>query len=126
MSGIDTVIDGLDRISLAAQLRDKVFYALEASKPRCGACQHWLKSRECPAETNVNGISRGPDAGGRPCHKFQVTSGSIALAQKRIGEAVEFATVHRLPLPSSLAARDFTQTQAATVRAERREKNGND
>ena len=27
---------------------------------RCGDCNHWMKSRTCPRERNVGGMSRGP------------------------------------------------------------------
>jgi hypothetical protein len=36
----------------------------------CGDCSHWMKSRDCPREHNVNGYSRGPSMGERKCPKF--------------------------------------------------------
>lgn len=42
-----------------------------APKHRCGDCHKWMKSRECPRERNVNGMSRGPSGGDMPCDKFQ-------------------------------------------------------
>jgi hypothetical protein len=44
-----------------------------AARPTCGGCQHWMKSRECPREHNVNGMSRGPSMSGTPCDKFMAT-----------------------------------------------------
>lgn len=37
---------------------------------RCGDCDNWMKSRQCPREHNVNGRSRGPSAGDFICQKF--------------------------------------------------------
>jgi hypothetical protein len=37
---------------------------------RCGDCDKWMKSRECPAEKNVNGFSRGPSCNGFICKAF--------------------------------------------------------
>jgi hypothetical protein len=39
--------------------------------PRCGHCVHWMKSRECPRETNVKGWNRGPSCDALPCDKFE-------------------------------------------------------
>ena len=100
MSEIEAVIDGLNRISLLAQLRDKVVEARVAAKPRCGNCHWWMKSRDCPREHNVKGMTRGPDAGGLPCSKHQWTDSSLALFRQRYAEAVAFAEQHDLPVPS--------------------------
>lgn len=91
MSQIETIIDGMQRISLSAQLRDKVAIANDASRKRCGSCYYWMKSRECPAERHVNGRSIGPSCEGRPCQKFKVTESAVALQYRRQREANEFA-----------------------------------
>lgn len=44
---------------------------------RCGDCYFWMKSRDCPRERNVNGMSHGPSAGGLPCSKMHETSASL-------------------------------------------------
>ncbi|CDX26739.1 hypothetical protein MPL3356_60527 [Mesorhizobium plurifarium] len=36
----------------------------------CGACDKWMKSRECPKERNVNGYSRGPSMKDFKCNQF--------------------------------------------------------
>lgn len=36
----------------------------------CGNCAHWMRSRSCPRETNVNGWNRGPSMNASPCEKF--------------------------------------------------------
>ena len=44
---------------------------------RCGDCYFWMKSRECPREHNVNGMSRGPSCEGLACSKMQMTTDAI-------------------------------------------------
>ena len=104
LTNIDRAIDGLQRISLMAQLRDKVSIALAAGKPRCGNCYYWMKSRDCPHEHNVGGMSRGPSADALTCSKFKITQRAVDLRAKRIREAVEFANRYGLPIPTFLAA----------------------
>ena len=41
-----------------------------APKRRCGDCHKWMKSRECPRENNVKGISRGPSCNDFTCYQF--------------------------------------------------------
>jgi hypothetical protein len=43
------------------------------AQPRCGECTHWMKSKECPREVNVNGWNRGPNVNGTPCDSFNPT-----------------------------------------------------
>ena len=42
-----------------------------APKHRCGDCNKWMKSSECPREHNVRGISRGPSWGEPTCDQFE-------------------------------------------------------
>lgn len=37
---------------------------------RCGDCNKWMKSRECPREKNVNGRNRGPSCNDFKCSQF--------------------------------------------------------
>jgi len=106
MSEIDAIISGLNRFSLVAQLRDKVSDAFDAQRDRCGDCGFWMKSRSCPREHNVNGMSRGPDAGAIVCPKFQIEQRAINRRARLIREAVDFAQMHDLPLPSFPAAKE--------------------
>lgn len=98
----DKAISALDKISQIGQLRDLVFYALDAAKPRCGNCYFWMKSRDCPREHNVKGISRGPSSGENPCPKYRITHQASGLIRKRTDEAVVFAKQHGLPIPAAL------------------------
>lgn len=43
----------------------------------CGDCDRWMKSSECPAEKNVNGMSRGPSSGARICPSFTIADSAI-------------------------------------------------
>lgn len=36
----------------------------------CGDCDLWMKSRQCPREHNVAGMSRGPSCGAPRCERF--------------------------------------------------------
>lgn len=105
MSEIDNVISGLDRISLLAQLKDKVNYAIEAGELRCGACNHWMKSRVCPREKNIGGMTRGPSSGSLACDQFSRSMSSIATQGRRVCEAIEFAEAHHLPIPTHLQSK---------------------
>lgn len=100
MSQIERVIDGMQRMSLLAQLRDKVAYAHRA--PQCGDCHWWMKSRDCPREKNVGGMTRGPSAGGTPCNKYQETEASKQITKDRVTDAVDFARKYGLPVPTHL------------------------
>jgi hypothetical protein len=107
MSEIDNIIGGFQRLSDAGFLRDLVFYANDAARKRCGSsCYFWMKSKECPAEKNVGGMSRGPSCDGTPCQKFQVTTSSVSTAEKKRSEANEFAKSHgfKLPFPEGATA----------------------
>jgi hypothetical protein len=43
---------------------------IRATGANCGDCEKWMKSRECPQERNVHGISRGPSMAGIKCVQF--------------------------------------------------------
>ena len=43
-----------------------------SARPRCGECEHWMKSRECPREHNVGGFSRGPSMADPTCPQFLI------------------------------------------------------
>ncbi len=59
--------------------------ALASCLPKCGECRHWMKSRECPREHNVKGMSRGPWGGAMACDKFLAKKPETAgrLAERR-------------------------------------------
>ena len=48
-----------------------------ASARECGNCDKWMKSRECPREHNVNGMSRGPSCQDPPCGQFISSRGHV-------------------------------------------------
>jgi hypothetical protein len=56
---------------------------------RCGDCDKWMKSRECPRERNENGRQRGPSMNEPKCRQFVEDS---------------FAKRHRAELTEKLAA----------------------
>lgn len=60
--------------------------AVAIAKVRCGDCDHWMKSRRCPREHNVNGRNKGPSCEGSICEQFSEDSSSAGLRAKRKAE----------------------------------------
>lgn len=54
----------------------------ESARPHCGGCYWWMKSRDCPRERNVGGISRGPGSGASPCAKFTASAAHARAIEK--------------------------------------------
>ena len=67
----DKLIDALGKAGHLAYLKRERARIQNDARPKCGNCHFWMKSRECPAEKNVNGQSRGPSCEGFACQKFQ-------------------------------------------------------
>jgi hypothetical protein len=68
--------------------------ALDIAKigTRCGDCDYWMKSRDCPREHNVNGYTRGPSCEGIPCPKFKecrLTTARRAELKEKLAALVE-------------------------------------
>jgi hypothetical protein len=102
---IDQLIDGVGRISLLAQLRDKVVEASQTTQRKCGNCYHWMKSSDCPMERrNPAGRRVGPSMNAPACGKFQLEQWVADLRSKRIADAIAFAEKHDLPVPQGLSA----------------------
>lgn len=71
MNDMDRIAAPLQRLSELAQRRDKERELRRWAAPSCGGCYWWMKSRDCPREHNVNGMTRGPSADALPCAKFK-------------------------------------------------------
>lgn len=71
----DTFLAFSDKVHRADEIR-KLSQRVHAPK-KCGDCDKWMKSRECPKEKNVNGYSRGPSMEGIICEEFVETDWSI-------------------------------------------------
>lgn len=99
MSKIDKIISGFDRLSKITQLKDMVTEARISARLRCGSCHFWMKSRECPRERNVDGMSRGPSCEAPVCGTFLQTTSSLEIAARKKSEANNFAVRYDLPLP---------------------------
>lgn len=56
---------------------------------RCGDCDKWMKSRECPKEHNVKGWSRGPSSEAYICLEFLEKKWATDLRNSRMAELVE-------------------------------------
>lgn len=67
----DKLIDALGKAGHLAYLKRERARIQNDARPKCGNCSSWMTSRECPAEKNVNGQSRGPSCEGIACQQFQ-------------------------------------------------------
>ena len=71
------------RMSRTIKLSYEISMALTSALPRCGECYFWMKSRDCPRERNINGMSRGPSCDDSTCDKFKAKD---ADTEARIAE----------------------------------------
>lgn len=78
---LDNIISGFQRMSEMAQIRDLRREARATIAPRCGNCEHWMKTRVCPREE----FSK-PTCGDPPCSKHQEQESTRALYNKRVAE----------------------------------------
>jgi hypothetical protein len=53
---------------------------------RCGDCDKWMKSRECPKEHNVNGQTTGPSNDEIKCNQFTEALSSTRLRTQLLAE----------------------------------------
>ncbi len=74
MSEVDRIFAAFDALSKLSQEAQRMRDLRHATRRRCGSCCHWMKSRSCPQEHNVNGQSRGPSCEGIPCGQFTPTA----------------------------------------------------
>lgn len=95
----DAFEQAAQRISNQAQLRDLVAIVNNFTRRECGHCEHWMKSKQCPKEVNVNGWNKGPSMSEPPCAKYEVKQYVQREAAERQATANTFATTHNLPLP---------------------------
>lgn len=66
--------------------RDELDVLRNLSRRECGNCDKWMKSRECPREHNVKGMSRGPSCKGLACGSFVGRAGFREAADKLAAE----------------------------------------
>ncbi|KPB83847.1 hypothetical protein BTW15_01440 [Pseudomonas syringae pv. tomato] len=72
----DKFFDALGKAAHLAYLKRERVRINSEARPKCGNCSFWMKSRQCPAEKNVNGQSRGPSCEGFACQKFEMSGNS--------------------------------------------------
>lgn len=71
-SGLE-IWDWADRFSNALHRHEeerRLSAAIRDVGRGCGDCEHWMKSRECPRESNANGQQHGPPMSGPICGNF--------------------------------------------------------
>lgn len=66
------------RIHKMRELRQEIF----STGRECGDCDKWMKSRECPRERNVDGMSRGPSCGASICSAFVEAKSATARREE--------------------------------------------
>jgi hypothetical protein len=57
-----------DRVHKVAEYKEAT--AMLANHFRCGQCDNWMKSSQCPREVNIKGRNQGPSCKSMPCDKF--------------------------------------------------------
>ena len=61
----------------------------EFERKKCGNCFYWMKSRLCPREKNVKGMTMGPSISGLPCEKFEMGEYHNRLIEKQKSKVFE-------------------------------------
>jgi hypothetical protein len=84
---LDAFIKADAKLSALREARRMRVEAEQTDRARCGNCQHWMKSRRCPKERNVAGMSRGPGAGAPACGQFALQPSVAALKAARLTAA---------------------------------------
>lgn len=83
---IDKLIDAMCQASNLVHLKNERSRIQARARPRCGNCDHWMKSRECPAEKNVKGMGRGPSCEGIACTQFKPCPSAQRMFEKMLAE----------------------------------------
>jgi hypothetical protein len=68
------------------QKKRELYADLRDLPSRCGSCDNWMKSRECPREHNVNGRNRGPSMNAPICPKFIIKPSTAELIARKRAE----------------------------------------
>ena len=82
----DRFLEADARLSELAEFRRRLQEARQTDSRRCGNCNHWMKSRDCPRERNVKGFSRGPSMGAPACDQFSLEKWVADLKAKRLAD----------------------------------------
>lgn len=89
MNEVEAIFDWGHRMSEAIHREDRIRkLSAQIRKVRCGDCDKWLKSSECPSERYIGNTGRrtGPSCEGMTCKEFVETRSSIDLRAKRVAE----------------------------------------
>lgn len=66
----DAFLEADRRMGEIAAKQRELARLTKIARKRCGNCDKWMKSRECPREHNVKGMSRGPSCEDMICGQF--------------------------------------------------------
>lgn len=78
----DSMIEATGRFSRLVQLRYDRNHLGDILNKRCGSCEHWMKTSDCPLE------ARGdkPSSDHWACNQFQMKQSTQDLYEKRLAE----------------------------------------
>lgn len=69
-AAIDRFLEITGHLTEATVHRDEANRLHRVSLPKCGNCNKWMKSSQCPREHNVNGMTRGPSSEEIACKQY--------------------------------------------------------
>jgi hypothetical protein len=78
------IFDAANRVSRLMNIAEMKREAAATDKSECGNCVHWMKSRICPRERNVNGRNRGPSMVDPACELFKLKPWVAELKAARV------------------------------------------
>lgn len=85
MSAIDTLISAccaIGKIGVANDMRAEI---RRLKAPRCGNCNHWMKSSDCPLE-----VANRPSMNHLPCQRHSWKRSDVNLIAQRERELADY------------------------------------
>ncbi len=78
----DAAIEASRRLNAEDARQKELLHLRENARNKCGSCDKWMKSSQCPREQNVNGWNKGPSCNDLPCFQFESSREHLAWVQK--------------------------------------------
>jgi hypothetical protein len=94
---VNDVLSGFARLSAISKLCEDIKYLRRWTELRCGNCDHWMKSRVCPKEKNVNGRNKGPSMNEFACELFSLKSYQIKYYNEECKGILENKYIQFIP-----------------------------
>lgn len=80
-SWLNNFVSAEGKLSAARAHEQEAMRLDREALPKCGNCDHWMKSSQCPQERNVNGRRSGPSMNGFACAKFTESRSALTNPQ---------------------------------------------